>query len=409
MDYRYVLFGFTAQSCYQVGAFYFKGKQKVQDMKIAIVGTAYPYRGGIANFNERLAIQLIADGHEVRIFTFKLLYPNFLFPGKTQYSTDFAPAVPTKRLVNSINPFNWIKAALQMRRGSYDLVVFAYWLPFIAPCFGSISRIIGKKTPKASIIHNLIPHEHFFANKFLAKFFIKACDVHLCLSKSVLDDLRAYQATAKGMYSPHPIYDTFGERTEREEALLKLSLDAEYRYLLFFGLIRDYKGLDILIKALSNSRLKAMKIKLIIAGEYYSDRERYQNLIKENELEDRIIQTDGFVPKDKVADYFNVCDVVVQPYKTATQSGVTQIAYHFNKPMIVTNVGGLPEMCPDGKVGYVCSADADAIANAICNFFESDKAAEFANNIELEKNKYSWKTFADKLLKPDANLNEISR
>lgn len=359
--------------------------------KILIVGTAYPYRGGIAAFNERLARQFQEEGDEVEIWTFTLQYPNFLFPGKTQYSTDSAPeSLNIKRVVNSVNSFNWLKVGRKINQGHYDKVVFAYWMSFFAPCYGVMARRI-KTAQRIALIHNMMPHEGSLVDKLLTPYFVKSMDGFVALSQSVVGEVGRLDKRGKPKaWAPHPIYDHYGPREPRETALQRLGLDEGYRYLLFFGLVRAYKGLDWLIEAFADERLAAYPLKLIVAGEFYDDKAPYLEKIQSLGLQDRIIVDDRFVPDGQVKDYFNAADIVVQPYKSATQSGVTQVAYHFEKPMLVTNVGGLDEIVPNGKVGYAVNPDPKSIADALVDFFANQREAEFIANIAVEKQKYSW-------------------
>ena len=361
-------------------------------MKILIVGPAWPYRGGIADFDERIAREYIKKGDEVEIFTFTLQYPSFLFPGKTQYSPDPRPEdLDIKRKVNSINPFNWIKVGRELKKKNADLLIIKFW-PLMAPCFGTIARIVkgNGKTKVVSILDNIIPHEHRPGDKILSKYFISSIDAFIAMSKSVYDDLKSLNDKKPCLLSPHPIYDNFGTAVSREEAIGSLGLDPFAKYMLFFGFIRDYKGLDILLKAVADERIKNSDIKLIVAGEFYNNSEKYFELEKQLGLEGKIIWRTDFIADEQVKNYFCASDIIVQPYKTATQSGVTQIAYHFEKPMLVTNVGGLPEIVPNGKVGYSVEPEAKVIADAISDFYCNGRYAEFVENIKEEKKKYSW-------------------
>lgn len=362
-------------------------------MKILIVGPAWPYRGGIADFDERIAREYIKKGDEVEIFTFTLQYPSFLFPGKTQYSPDPRPEdLDIKRKVNSINPFNWIKVGRELKKKNADLLIIKFWLPLMAPCFGTIARIVkgNGKTKVVSILDNIIPHEHRPGDKILSKYFVSSIDAFIAMSKSVYDDLKSLNDKKPCLLSPHPIYDNFGTAVSREEAIGSLGLDPSAKYMLFFGFIRDYKGLDILLKAIAYERIKNSDIKLIVAGEFYNNSEKYFELEKQLGLEGKIIWRTDFIADEQVKNYFCASDIIVQPYKTATQSGVTQIAYHFEKPMLVTNVGGLPEIVPNGKVGYSVEPEAKVIADAISDFYCNGRYAEFVENIKEEKKKYSW-------------------
>lgn len=362
-------------------------------MKIVLLGTSYPYRGGLASFNERLVRQFQDEGFDAEIFTFTVQYPSLLFPGKTQYSTEPAPDnLKITRCVNSVNPFNWIKVGRELMKSAPDIVIIKFWIPLMAPCFGTIARIAkrNKKTKIVSILDNIVPHEKRWGDKLLAKYFVKSVDAFVAMSKSVMDDLAAFDTVKPRLLMPHPVFDNFGSKIDRKTALLFLKLDENQRYMLFFGIIRDYKGLDLLLQAFSDERFKCLNVKLIVAGEFYNDEERYRKMEQDLNLKDRIIWFDKFIPDSEVRYFFNAADIIVQPYKSATQSGVTQIGYHFERPMLVTDVGGLKEIIPDGKVGYVVKPQADSIAEALLDFFTHDRMKEFEDNLKEEKKKYSW-------------------
>jgi len=361
--------------------------------KIILIGPAHPLRGGLATFNERLIREYRDKGEDASIFTFNLQYPSILFPGKTQMSTEHAPVdLPISIKVNSINPFNWIKVGLELRRQKPDFVIVKYWMPFMAPCFGTICRIIkgNKHTKIITIIDNLIPHEKRVGDRLLSGYWIGAVDGCVAMSRSVLNDLESFDPGKPKLYCPHPLYDNFGAPISKEVAINRLGLDPSFHYVLFFGFIRDYKGLDLLLKAFADQHLREMKIKLLVAGEFYCDPKPYQEIISGHSLEDQVIMSNDFIPDSQVLNYFCAADLVVQPYKSATQSGVTQIAYHFNKPMIITDVGGLAEFVPNEKVGYVVNPDPEEIAGAILRFYRENKEDEFSANAAIEKQKYSW-------------------
>ena len=368
-------------------------------MNIIIIGTAYPYRGGLAAFNERLATEFQRQGNNVEMYTFTLQYPNFLFPGKTQFSPDPAPEKLTiSRKMNSCNPFNWIKVGKEIAKKRPDVVVFAYWMSFMAPCFGTIARKIrkNKHTKIMALVHNMIPHEPNILDRFLPPYFVKSMDGFMALSESVVKDIEHFDKRGCPKdFSPHPIYDHYGIRLGRDEALQLLNLDPKYRYVLFFGFIRAYKGLDLLLDAFADPWLKQSDVKLIVAGEFYGDSTPYLSQIEQLGIADKVVLCTDFIPDGEVNRYFSAADIVAQPYKTATQSGVTQIAFHFEKSMLVTNVGGLPEIVPDGKIGYVVEPDKDQIAAALRRFFEDNKREEFEKNIVEEKQKYSWSRFVE--------------
>ena len=369
-------------------------------MKITIIGTAYPYRGGLAAYNERLAKQFSSEGHEVTILTFKLQYPGFLFPGKSQFLDGPAPpSLKIVRKVNSVNPFNWLSIGYKLKNEKPDLLIFKYWMPFMAPCFGTIARLAKSNghTKVICILDNVIPHEKRPGDKLLTKYFSSAIDGAIAMSQSVLDDLLQFRSNIPMKLSPHPLFDNFGMPGTRNEALIKLGLEKDFRYLLFFGFIREYKGLDLLIKAFADNRLRDKKLKLIIAGEFYEDPSPYMELIKKHSLENEVILFDRFINDNEVNFFFSVADLVVQPYRSATQSGVTQIAYHFEKPMLVTNVGGLKEIVPHGQCGYVVNTDPGEIADSIFDFFENNRNVTFVTNIKVEKEKYSWSRMTDSI------------
>jgi len=371
-------------------------------MKIIILGTAWPYRGGgLTALNERLARQFQSEGHDVEIYTFTLQYPGFLFPGKTQYSSSPAPSdLKIVRRVNSCNPFNWLSVGRELSRKAPDMLLFRYWLPYMGPCFGSIAALVRRngKTRIVSILDNLIPHESRPGDKLFTWWFCRSVDAFLAMSKSVLSDIDKFKVNISKprIFSPHPLYDNYGASVGRDEACQKLGLDPSQRYFLFFGLIRDYKGLYWLIEAFA--RAKTEGFKLIVAGEFYSDGNKYFQLAESLDIKDQIIWKTEFVPDGEVRYYFGAADLIVQPYKSATQSGVTQVAYHFEKPMLVTKVGGLAEIDPDGRVGYAVEPNVDAISAALKDFATiKDPESRFAEGIKAEKQKYSWSKMSSAL------------
>ncbi|MCU0462194.1 MAG: glycosyltransferase [Bacteroidales bacterium] len=378
-------------------------------MKILILGTAHPYRGGLAAYNERLALQFVSEGNDTDIFTFTLQYPGFLFPGKTQY-TDTQPPEKLRitRIVNSVNPFTWIRTGRRIGKMRPDILLIKYWNPFMSPCFGTIARI-AKRNRAANIkviciFDNVIPHEKSIIDRLLTRYFTAGIDGAIVMSRSVGDDLKSFRINIPVIFNPHPLYDNYGTPVTRDEALKRLSLDSNYSYLLFFGFIRAYKGLDLLLQAFADQRLKNRKLKLIVAGEFYESDAPYKEQIVKYNLGNDVILCDRFIKEDEVAVFFSAADLVVQPYRSATQSGVTQIAYHFEKPMLVTDVGGLSEIVANGRCGYVVSPDHQAIADAIDDFFANNRKASFTEGVKKEKTKFTW----DKLTKSIMEIyNEI--
>ena len=362
-------------------------------MKITIVGTAYPYRGGLAAYNERLAREFVAEGQNVTIVTFSMQYPSFLFPGKSQYLDGPAPeGLDIRRELNSVNPFSWIRTGRRIKKQNPDILIFKYWLPFMAPCFGTIARIVRKNrhTKVITIFDNVIPHEKRPGDRLLTRFFTTAIDGAIAMSDSVLKDLAEFRTDIPARLNPHPLFDNFGSPLDRDLALGQLDMDPSSKYMLFFGFIRRYKGLDLLIEAFSHEQLREMNLKLIVAGEFYEDSAPYREMIDKLKLGEDVLFFDRFINDDEVAAFFSVADLIVQPYRSATQSGVTQIAYHFGKPMLVTDVGGLREIVPDKKCGYVVEPDPHSISSAILDFFINKRKEEFTANVMSEREKYSW-------------------
>ena len=378
--------------------------------KIVLLGPAYPLRGGLATFNESLAKALQKRGHEVRIITFSLQYPSFLFPGKSQYGRDKVPAhLSIEAKINSINPLNWIAIGRRLRKEKPDLIIPSFWLPFMGPSLGIISARARKNLHSRSIalVHNLIPHESRPGDQVLTRLFTRSMDGFVALSKEVLNDIKAFEPGRPATWHPHPIYDHFGPRIPRDEALRQLSLPADKKYLLFFGFIRPYKGLDILLRAMAQQTLKSRDdLRLIVAGEFYEDEKKYLNLIREVGIEEKVILHTKFIPDADVARYFSAADAVVQPYRSATQSGVTQIAYHFDVPMIVSNVGGLPEIVPHGKVGLVTEAEEVTLATAIDEILEEERLKKFSAAIKEEKKRFSWDQMAETFEKLYISIKE---
>ncbi len=362
--------------------------------KNIILGPAFPLRGGIANFNNALCKAFVAEGIDSQIYSFSLQYPSFLFPGKTQFEEGEAPQGFTiKIIINSINPLNWWKVAKEIRKENPDYIIIRYWLPFMGPCLGTIARLVkwGTNIQVLAITDNVIPHEKRIGDNLLTSYFVKSCDGFVTLSSSVLDDLSKFTNCSNKQFIPHPIYDVFGEQVDKTIALQHLELNPVEKHLLFFGFVRKYKGLDILLKALSDERLK--DVKLIVAGEFYDDPQEYHDLITDLGIQNQVILRSDFIPSEEVKYYFCAADMIVQTYRTATQSGVTQIGYHFERPMLVTDVGGLAEIIPHKKSGYVTSTEPNSVADAIDDFYTNNREKEFAANTKEEKKRFNWKIF----------------
>ncbi|MGE4586591.1 MAG: glycosyltransferase [Mangrovibacterium sp.] len=362
-------------------------------MQIRIIGPAYPYRGGLATYNERMAREFETLGHRVELETFRLQYPRLFFPGKTQFHEGEAPkGLSIRRTVNSINPLNWIRTGLRIGREKPDMVIVRYWIPLMAPCFGTIIRLLKRNRHSRVIClaDNIVPHEKRPGDQLLTRYFMYSVDGLVAMSKSVCKDARSFRPDLPVAFCPHPLFDNYGKSLSREDALAVNGMDPAFRYLLFFGFIREYKGLDLLLKAMEEPEVQRLPVKLIIAGEFYTDPKPYLKLMGKTGLKDRIILIDRYIPDKEINLFFCAADLVVQPYKGATQSGVTQVAYHFNRPMLVTDVGGLAEIVPNGKAGYVVRPEAKAIASALSDFFRNKRRAEYEAGAAEEKKKFSW-------------------
>lgn len=365
---------------------------------IVIIGPAHPLRGGLASYDERLAREFISQGCNTTIYTFSLQYPGFLFPGTTQYSTEPAPKdIPIKVCINSVNPFNWVSIGNKLKKLQPDIIVVRYWLPFMGPCLGTILRRVKKNnhTKVVCIADNIIPHEKRPGDVPFTRYFVKPVDAFITMSEKVLADLPTFTGNKPAKFVAHPLYDNFGEKISKEEARRYLGVGSGEKILLFFGFIRKYKGLDILFDAMS--MLKDKPYKLLVAGEFYEDKKQYDDQIEALGIKDQLILKTDFIPDSEVKYYLCAADVVVQPYRNATQSGVTPLAYHFEVPMIVTNVGGLPSLVPEGKVGLIAEPGAASIAQKIKEYFDKGSGSFLPYLVE-EKKKYSWQKMTEAII-----------
>ncbi len=362
--------------------------------KVVIIGPAHPLRGGLASFNERMAKEFMIEDYQTSIYTFSLQYPSFLFPGTTQFSSEPAPSTLDIHVkINSINPLNWIKIGLELKKIQPDLIVVRYWLPFMGPCLGTILRIIkrNKKTKIVCIADNIIPHEKRIGDSIFTKYFIKPIDAFITMSSSVLNDLKQF-TNKPAQEIAHPLYDNFGNKMDADVAKKHLQIPLNTKIVLFFGFIRKYKGLDTLLEAIyilkQKGYFKNHLIQFLIAGEYYEDAKSYEDLIEKYQIKEQLIMRTEFIADSDVKYFLSCADCVIQPYKSATQSGVTPLAYHFEVPMIVTNVGGLPKLVPD-TIGLIAEPNAQSIAEKIETFFEQNNSI-YISNIKEEKKKYTW-------------------
>ncbi|MEO7311267.1 MAG: glycosyltransferase [Chitinophagaceae bacterium] len=370
---------------------------------IIIIGPAHPLRGGLASFDERLARQFQEEGHEATIYTFSLQYPNFMFPGTTQYSSEPAPTdIKIKVCINSINPLNWLIVGRELKKMKPDIIVVRYWLPVMGPCLGTIlqrARSNGH-TRVVCIADNIIPHEKRPGDGPFTKYFIKPVDAFVTMSERVMADLRTLDNVKPAQQVNHPLYDNFGEPISMFEAREKLSIDSSKKILLFFGFIRKYKGLDLLLEAIAIIKQKSLlqNFSLVVAGEFYEEAQPYLDQVKNLDIAELVDLRTTFIPDSEVKYFLCAADVVVQPYRNATQSGVTPLAYHFEIPMIVTNVGGLPSLVPDGKVGLVAEPNPAAIADKILQYFSLGKNS-FLPALQQEKKKYMWHNLTGAIVK----------
>ncbi len=370
-------------------------------MKIIFLGPSHPYRGGIATFSDQLAMECQQSGHAVELITFSLQYPSVLFPGKTQFADEPKPHdLSVRRMINSINPFSWIKTGRYIQSQKPDLVIVRYWIPFLAPALGTILRLAksNKFTKVICIADNIHPHESRWGDRILTHYFNTPVDGYVLMSEEVKKDFLSLGFNQPYVVQPHPLFDQFGTRISQAEARKSLGMDPAKPVLLFFGLIRKYKGLDLLLEAMANERIRATAVQLLIAGECYEDSEKYHSLIQRLNLSDRVRFINTFIPNDQVALYFSAADALVQPYRHASQSGVTPLAMHFDTPMIVTDVGGLKESVIHEQTGIVTHPTSDSIATGILRFFELQTLNNFKQNIENEKHKYSWSSFFNRLM-----------
>lgn len=368
-----------------------------------IVGPAWPLRaGGMATFNEQMAYSLQEQGHQVEIITFSMQYPSWLFPGKTQMSDEPAPeGLNIRVLLHALNPINWLITARYVRQYRADYLILRYWMPFMAPCLGMLSfwsSFLGSKAIRIALADNIIPHESFPLSRVLTKFFLAQTDSAATLSDSVRADLMALGYRKPSIRLKHPLYDNFGAPVDRETACNTLGLDPGFTYFLFFGFIRAYKGLDLLLEAFADERLRSQNVKLIVAGEFYESPDRYNRIIRERNLAPHLVLLTRFIRHDEVRFLFSAAQLVTQTYHHATQSGVTQIGFHYHTPMLVTDVGGLAELVDHDRSGYVCPPNPEKIADHMIDFMMNKRYAEMSAQVAVKKQEFSWEEFVRKLL-----------
>lgn len=368
-------------------------------MKITIISTFPPYRGGIAHFNT-LLYNYFKKNHDVSVINFSRQYPSILFPGKSQLDNRMTTAeIFGDRLLDSIDPISWIKVFQKLKKDSPNLIIYKYWMPFFAPSLGTIAFLTNRYTKVKSlcIIDNLIPHERKIGDMLLNRYIINSTNYFLVMSKKVEQDLIKLKPDAKYKLVKHPIYTNFGIPLSKQVAKKNLNITEE-KVILYFGYIRKYKGIKYLIRAIPKI-LENLDVKTIIAGEFYDSREPYIKEIKKTGKEDKIMLVDSFIPDDKVNIYFSAADLAVLPYTSATQSGIVQIAMNYNLPCLVTNVGGLPEVVKHGKNGFLVPPEnSDAIAQAVIDFYKVVNRHRMVENVKDQKLKYGWNQIENSML-----------
>ncbi len=367
-------------------------------MRIAFLSPFYPFRGGIAQFGDSLYLGLAAQ-NEVKAFSFTRQYPGLLFPGKTQYvsESDLDRNIPVTRILDSINPFTWYKTAKEIIKFNPDVVLISYWMPFFAPAFGKIAGLLQKKGIKViGLMHNVIAHEKRFGDEALTKYFFNKCDGFVLLNKSSEKDLLELKPDAKYIIHSHPLYDHYGSRIAQDEAKEKLKIPLNKKVILFFGFIRDYKGLDLLIESMKDLDDEYL---LLIAGEVYGDFRKYDELIDSLGIRNKINLQVRYIPETEIPVFFSAADVCVLPYRTATQSGIVGIAYHFDLPVIVTNVGGLAEMVDENKTGLIINQlNPEVITSRLIEYFNSNLKEHFTPFILEYKKEHSWQKLAFEMI-----------
>jgi glycosyltransferase involved in cell wall biosynthesis len=367
-------------------------------LKFVLVGTAYPHRGGIAHYIARLARALEAAGHEVRVVSFRRQYPGFLFPGQSQEEDGPVDVrVDSERLIDTIAPWSWVAAGNRIAAWHPDLVVFKYWMPFFAPAYGSMLRVLKRRRVRTCfLLDNVLPHERRWMDVPLTRYVLGPVDAFIAQSESVARDLEQFRPGAPCLRVPHPIYDLFGERRDREASRKRLGVTAR-EVALFFGFIRPYKGLLDLLRAVALVP-RERDFQLLVGGEVYGDETPYRNAVRELGIAERVVLHLRYVANEEVADFFTAANVAVLPYTHATQSGIAQIAMSFDLPVIATEVGGLPEMIQPGTTGdTVPPGDPKALAAALVAYFEEGHEALYAPHVSREKDRYSWNTLVGAL------------
>ncbi len=367
-------------------------------MNIVVIGPYFPYRGGISDTNQELCENLQKLGHSVIVFTFSLQYPSIFFPGKTQLSSKSkSPIIKGKRIINSLSPFNWISTVKKINNIDPDMLISCYWTPYMAPCFSFINRLINKKIKKIGLIHNAFPHENNLLQKNLLKFYLNSIDKHITFSKNVTNQINKIYNVKNGITLFLPVPKKFGEPINKNLSKEKLNLCKDSIYILFFGLIREYKGLDILIKSMSKIIEEKNKVKLLIVGENYKSIKNYKKIIERKKLNNNILFKDKFIDENEIKYWFCCSDLVIQPYKKASQSGISSLSFQFEIPTVTTNIKGLSEYIIDNQDGFISEPNHKDLSNKILFAIDYDKKL-MINKIKIKKDKYNWEKFVSHLI-----------
>ncbi len=373
--------------------------------KIVLIGPVYPYKGGIAHYTS-LLYRALAKKHDVEMISYKMQYPKLLFRKEQKdFSNDMFRINDAKFLIHTANPFNIINVGRKIKKKRPDMVVIQWWHPYFAPCYWLLEKSIGKEIEKVFICHNVFPHERFPMDRFLTKLVLKNGDAFIVHSKSDGEDLLTIKPNAKFKQNPHPTYNAFKIRNiTKEQARQELHISSEERLLLFFGFVREYKGLKYLLYAMPKIRKQVDHVKLLVVGSFGDDKEDYMQIIRDNQIEELVEVIDGYIPNNEVEKYFSACDLVVLPYESATQSGIVQIAYGFEKPVVVTNVGGLPDVVQNKRTGYIVEPqNPERIADAVIDFYDKDRGQKFEAYIEEEAYRFSWERMEETIRKISDN------
>jgi len=370
--------------------------KKSSSIDYLVISAAYPYRGGISDSTHSLVNQMSNQNISCEVWTFKLLYPKLFFPGKTQYSQEvFKSDFKIVREISTLNPINWIITAQKINKIGPTKIILRYWTPLLSISYFIISCLLNNKTKVIGLVDNWSGHERILFEGFFRKLFIKSCDRFISFSENVAENLKN-NTNKKVLPLFHPINDHLPNKISKDEALYNLNLPSK-KYILFIGLIRKYKGVESLIKAFHYVSKEHKNLRLIIAGEFYDDITIYKKLIKRKGIEDIVIIDDNFLESSKIRDYICVSDIVVQPYKKASQSGITPVAYFYDKPLVVSNIEGLKEIIIEDQSGEIFDETPANLAIAIKSSINPESNKNYSNNIAKSKVKYSWSRFVKKI------------